>query len=197
MNDHCDDILLARYLDDELGGKKLARVEAHLAQCAPCRERLEALRLQGELLRDEIQTAASAADFSGFEERVLATVHTQPPAPVFTRGWMWLREVLVHYRMVWITSLATAAVLLAVLIPLLTAGPAERPAPPPQPGTPTEAAPKSRVADSDIDNQVIIDAMEYAGQRSMVFTVSKNNTTVIWLYDFDRAEAGKNEGDEI
>jgi hypothetical protein len=53
------------------------------------------------------------------------------------------------------------------------------------------------VAKADVDNEVIIDSMEYAGKRPMIFTVSKNNTTVIWLYDFDRAEEEKAEEDEL
>ena len=196
MSGQCDDILLARYLDDELGRRKRARLEAHMAHCPRCRAQLEALRLQGDVLRQEIDSAATAADFSGFEDRVLEGVRTRPALPVGARSWMWLREVLVHYRTVWITSLATAAVLLAVLIPLMTTGPAEAPAMP-EPGKQPAVTPAPRVAGSDVDNQVIIDAMEYAGQRSMVFTVSKNNTTVIWLYDFDRAEEDKSGGDEI
>jgi len=196
MSGHCDDILLASYLDDEIGRRKRARLEAHLAHCPRCRAQLEALRLQGDVLRQEIDSAAEAADFSGFDDRVLEGIHAQPALPASERSWLWLREVLVHYRTVWITSLATAAVLLAVLIPLLTAAPPEAPATP-EPGKQPAVTPAQQVAGADVDNQVIIDAMEYAGQRSMVFTVSKNNTTVIWLYDFDRAEADKPGGDEI
>lgn len=196
MSVPCDDILLTRYLDDELGRRKRARLDAHMARCPRCRAQLEALRLHGDVLRQEIGAAAAAADFSGFEDRVIEGVRTRPALPLGERGWMWLREVLVHYRTVWITSLATAAVLLAVLIPLLTTGPAGAPAAP-EPGKQPAVTPAPRVAGADVDNQVIIDAMEYAGQRSTIFTVSKNNTTVIWLYDFDRAEEDKSGGDEI
>jgi hypothetical protein len=50
---------------------------------------------------------------------------------------------------------------------------------------------------AQVDNETIIDSMEYAGERSMIFTVSKNNTTVIWMYDFDGPGALDGQGDEI
>ncbi len=184
MSESCKKIqqLIGPYLDEELSGSKKKQIEQHLGACESCRLMLEDLKLQGGLLREQLEDRAEQVDFTGFEDRVFARIREEKPPGFSERAGAWVREVAYHYRAVWITSLATAVLLLAILVPLLSrdAGPGG------EPGT--------RVADAD--NQVIIDSMEYAGQRSMIFTVSKSNTTVIWLYDFDRAE-GQDEGDEI
>ena len=187
----CSEIQLDRYLNDELGRSKKAQCDAHLANCSDCRTRLEGLRLQGQLLREEVESAANQVDFSGFDERVLTRIQAEQPAPAGERLAIWFREVVYHYRAIWVTSLVTAVLVLVVLIPFLSKDPAAT-----APDTKTQVAEVYPEA-KPVDNEVIIDSMEYAGQRSMIFTVSQNNTTVIWLYDFDRAEVGQAEGDDI
>jgi anti-sigma factor RsiW len=183
MSESCKKIqqLVGPYLDEELSRSGKEKVERHLHSCESCRLTIEAFRLQGGLLREQMEHEADQVDFTGFEDRVLERIREEKPLSPAARAGAWLREAAYYYRAVWITSLATAVLLLAILVPLLSGG-----------GPAGEA--DARVADSN--NQVIIDSMEYAGQRSMIFTVSKNNTTVIWLYDFDRAE-GQDEGDDI
>jgi len=184
MSEGCKKIehLIEPYLDDELSKTKKDKVERHLHACEDCQLALEALKLQGGLLREEIEAEADKVDFAGFEDRVFQRIRQEKPPSFAERAGAWIREVAYYYRAVWITSLATAVLLVAILVPLLSRDTT--------PGT----GPEVRVAEAD--NQVIIDSMEYAGQRSMIFTVSKNNTTVIWLYDFDRAE-GQDQGDDI
>jgi anti-sigma factor RsiW len=184
MSESCKkiELLIESYLDDELSKSKKEKVEQHLRACENCQMTLEALKLQGGLLREQMESQADQIDFTGFEDRVLARIREEKP-PTFTeRAGAWVREVAYYYRAVWITSLATAVLLLAILVPLLSRD------------TSPGGEPDVQVA--DVDNEVIIDSVEYAGQRSMIFTVSKNNTTVIWLYDFDRAE-GQDQGDDI
>lgn len=184
MSENCKKIehLIEPYLDEELSKSKKETVEQHLHACDSCKLALEAFKLQGGLLRERIEAEAEKVDFTGFEDRVMARIRKEQPPSFTERAGAWVREVAYYYRTVWITSLATAVLLLAVLVPLLSRD------------TTPGGDPDTKVADAD--NQVIIDSMEYAGQRSMIFTVSKNNTTVIWLYDFDRAE-GQDQGDDI
>jgi len=189
MDMNCKEFQLDRYLDDELGRTRKTQCEEHLSACPDCRARLEFLRLQGQLLREDVESAAQQADFSGFEERVFSRIQADQPAPIGERLAMWFREVVYHYRAIWVTSLVTAVILLAVLVPLLSQQPQVAPSEPAK--MVAEVYPENK----PVDNEVIIDSMEYAGQRSMIFTVSQNNTTVIWLYDFDRTE--KAEGDDI
>lgn len=186
MSESCKKIehLIEPFLDDELSQSKKEQVEQHLQECDSCQMALEALTLQGGLLREEIEAEADKVDFTGFEDRVFERIREEQPPSFAERAGAWIREVAYYYRAVWITSLATAVLLVAILVPLLSrdAGPG------------AGADPDVQVAGAD--NEVIIESMDYAGQRSMIFTVSKNNTTVIWLYDFDRAE-GQDQGDDI
>ena len=184
MSEPCKKIenLIEPYLDDELSQSKKEKVEQHLGECDSCQMALEALKLQGGLLREEIEAEAEKVDFTGFEDRVFQRIREERPPSFAERAGAWIREVAYYYRAVWITSLATAVLLVAILVPLLSRDTA--------PGAGTE------IQVAKADNQVIIDSMEYAGQRSMIFTVSKNNTTVIWLYDYDRAES-QDQGDDI
>lgn len=184
MSESCRKIqhLIEPFLDEELSRSKKEKVEQHINSCESCQLELEALKLQGGLLREQVESQADQVDFTGFEDRVLARIREEKPPGFTERAGAWVREVAYYYRAVWITSAATAVLLLAILVPLLSGE------------SGTAGDPDARVA--DVDNEVIIDSMEYAGQRSMIFTVSKNNTTVIWLYDFDRAE-GQDEGDDI
>jgi anti-sigma factor RsiW len=186
MSESCKkiELLIEPYLDDELSKSKKEKVERHLHACEDCQLAMEALKLQGGLLREEIEAEADKVDFAGFEDKVFQRIQEEQPPSFTERAGAWIREVAYYYRAVWITSVATAVLLVAILVPMLS-GDATT-------GTGTE--PDTKVAEAD--NQVIIDSMEYAGQRSMIFTVSKNNTTVIWLYDFDRAE-GQDQGDDI
>jgi anti-sigma factor RsiW len=188
MKSICQDIELDLFLDDELSRSKKAQVEAHLAGCRACRNRLEAYQLQAEILKEELEAVADGVDFAGFEDRVLSGIRAAEPPSVFERFRMWLAEAAYHYRTVWVTSLVTAAILVAVLVPLL--GSESSSLKPDEPGERT-----AQVA--AVDNEVIIDSIEYAGERSMIFTVSKNNTTVIWLYDFNGAENNTAGGDDI
>lgn len=184
MSESCKKLghLIEPYLDDELSKSQKQKVEQHLSVCDACKLAMEELKLQGGLLREQIEAQAEKVDFAGFEDRVLARIREEKPTTLTERAGAWVREVAYYYRAVWIASLATAVLLLALLVPLLSRD------------TGPTGEPGARVA--GVDNQVIIDSMDYAGQRSMIFTVSKNNTTVIWLYDFDRAE-DQDEGDDI
>ncbi|HUU03191.1 MAG TPA: zf-HC2 domain-containing protein [Myxococcota bacterium] len=184
MDEHFQEILLGRYLDNELPRRKKVRVAAHLSECSSCRGALEKLELQSRILRETLKEAAEQADFSRFDEKVLAGIAADVRQPLSVRARIWFGEALYHYRAIWLTSLVTAAVLLVLLLPLLQPAPVLR-----------SAAEDDRVA--RVDNEAIIDSMEYAGQRSMIFTVSRNNTTVIWLYDFDGARDKAPEGDDL
>jgi anti-sigma factor RsiW len=204
MSEHCDieQTLIERFHDGELPPTERARLERHLADCADCRRRLQALRLGGELLGEHLQRAVETADFGGFEQRVLAGIAERGPGSPLERLGLWLRESLVHHRAAWLASAAAAAAVLLLALWLLPGGTRPDRSDPAPATLDSSAAPEQpRVAagtgEAPADNDVIIDSLEYAGKRSMIFTVSKNNTTVIWMVDFDRAGAVDKRGDEI
>jgi anti-sigma factor RsiW len=176
-------VLLERYLDQELGTRQRARVEEHLRACIECRRYLSQLQLQAEMVRAPIAEAAQAADFAVLESRVAAHIRSTTTVGFLERLSVWLRELLFHHRTIWISSAATAAIVFLVLVPLLWRSP--------QSVTPEE------LLTAYVNNEVIIDSFEYKGTSSLVYTVSKNNTTVIWMPDFDRVSANSFEGEEL
>ena len=87
---------------------------------------------------------------------------------------------------------AAAVLLIALLEPWTQTQTPSAKTPPPGSVTTTGTTQTAKV-----DNDVIIDQMEYQGKKTMIFTVSKNNTTVIWMYDFDGPGSKGGEGEEI
>ena len=156
-----DSTLLERFLDDELHQKEYRMVKSHLDQCKPCSHALATLKMSADLLTEHLNQAVDRADFSAFEDRVMTEIQTQKPPSWHAKVSLWFTESLQHNRTAWVASTITALVLLFALLPFV------------------------HQTKSPVDNEVIIDSMEYAGERSMVFSVSKNNTTVIWMVDFD------------
>ncbi len=202
MSEHCDieQTLLERFHDGELPPTERARLQRHLADCTDCRRRLRALRLGGELLGEHLARATETADFSGFEQRVLAGIAESGPRSPLERLGLWLRESLVHHRAAWLTSAAAAAAVLLLALWWLPGGSSpggSGSAPAVDDGPAARERPRVAAGAAPADNDVIIDSLEYAGKRSMIFTVSKNDTTVIWMVDFDRAGAVDKRGDEI
>lgn len=185
---------IERYLDEELEPAEQARVERHLETCPTCKLRLEASSLSADLLRGHLEQAAEQADFTGFEQRVLQAVEGQGKPPLAERIGLWFKESLEHHRTAWVASVATAAAAILVLA-LVLPGTMTGPASPDRPTAPGVDQKPTAPMTAQVDNEVIIDELEYAGKRSMIFTVSKNDTTVIWMYDFDSAAA--KQGDEI
>lgn len=188
MTNHPQQRDLDRYLDGELPPTRRARIEAHLKQCPQCRQAIEIMGLTGSLLRAAVEQEAAAVDFGGFADRVLQAARAERPLPRRRALGLRLGNLLAARPLAW----AAAAVLvlaLAILLPRLLAPPAAVPTPG-QPGTP-------QVASQTPSNEAIIDSLEYSGKRSLIYTVSRNNTTVIWLYDFDSAGRQPPGGDEL
>lgn len=75
---------LSLYLDGELDPAGRARVEEHLASCAPCRATLEAFTKVRELLRDEGGLAAPADELA--QRRALREIlRSRAPEPLWRR----------------------------------------------------------------------------------------------------------------
>lgn len=191
-----DPVLIERYLDGELGRADTLRVQKHIETCSTCQARTSMLRLSSELLNVHLEKAVQDADFSDFEHKVMQNIGTQQKLPLGQRLAAWLKESLDHHRTAWVAAAAAAVIVIVMALagswssPML---PSSAITPPDQKHT--SASDKTHTARAD--NDVIIDQLEYQGKKSMIFTVSKNNTTVIWMYDFDRPGSKSSEGDEI
>lgn len=67
----CDEALLDRYLEGDLGADEEAMVKNHLDGCRQCRRRVAGMEAVSRQFRDRVQQAADAVDFMAFEKQVL------------------------------------------------------------------------------------------------------------------------------
>lgn len=111
-------LLLSAYADGEVDAKERAQVELHLSGCADCKARLADLKALSESVSAHLLAQAEAADFSKFADQVLARVTPERPSLLerLRIGWA---EVLTYHRTAVVSSLATAAVTLAIAVPLV------------------------------------------------------------------------------
>jgi anti-sigma factor RsiW len=96
--------LLSAHLDDRLGERRRADLDAHLARCAACREDLEALRAASQSLR----SLGRAEPPPGLAARVVRAAMAAP-----RREPSWLERLL---PLTWPVAAATAAAALALAI---------------------------------------------------------------------------------
>lgn len=85
----CEEVvpLIGPLIDAALADDDRARVEDHLGGCPSCQGRKALLAAQGDALREALRARGTAADFSGFADRVMARVEKQKAsAPVAVWG---------------------------------------------------------------------------------------------------------------
>jgi anti-sigma factor RsiW len=120
--------LLSAYADGEVDVRERAQVELHLSGCADCRARLEDLKALGSAVSARLLEEAEQADFSGFADSVLKRIGPERLGLLerMRVGWA---EILTYHRTAVVSSLVTAAVTLAVAVPLVYKLASERAAP--------------------------------------------------------------------
>ncbi|HSP78659.1 MAG TPA: zf-HC2 domain-containing protein [Myxococcaceae bacterium] len=109
---------LSPYIDGELSPAERVGVERHLAACRDCAGRAADLRAESALLRVGLEMAVDEVDFKDFAQRVMARVTPEKP-PLLERLRISLAEMFLYHRTAMVSSLATAAVLTLVAVPLL------------------------------------------------------------------------------
>ena len=110
--------LLSPYIDGELAPAERVNVERHLSACRDCTSRAADLRAESALLRVGLEMAVDEVDFKDFTQRVMARVTPERP-PLLERVRISLSELFLYHRTAMVSSLATAAVLALVAVPLL------------------------------------------------------------------------------
>jgi len=72
-------------------------VQAHLASCAACPDRLSLFVAQGAALRERVQARSAAVSFDGFADKVLARTRAEKPHVLEGTG-VWTREMFGAHR---------------------------------------------------------------------------------------------------
>jgi anti-sigma factor RsiW len=110
--------LLSPYIDGELSPSERVHVERHLSACRDCTGRTADLRAESGLLRVGLDMAVDEVDFKDFAQKVMARVTPEKP-PVLERVRLAVSEMFLYQRTAMLSSLATAAVLMLIALPLL------------------------------------------------------------------------------
>lgn len=154
---HADEGTLHAYLDGELPAAERARLEAHLAECATCRDRLTEER---GLIERADRLLALAELPTGHTHRP-APVHARRPRPRFVVPSAWAASIALAFLAGWL--LRPAPEFRAAFVPNDTnavataAAPTQDAAPPPMVrSSATAPAPKApRPADAPVDRSAV------------------------------------------
>ena len=155
---------LSPYIDGELEPSSRVQLERHLSACSDCSALVDDFRAEGGLIRLGLDMAADEADFTGFAQKVLARVTPERP-PFFERLRISFDEFFTHHRGMVLTSLATAAAVLLVGLPIFL----------------LQGAPQGYAGET-MELQAVRVAEE-AHVQPVVLEVEAEEATIIWLVD--------------
>jgi anti-sigma factor RsiW len=158
---------LGAYVDGELGGAEVSRLQEHLAGCRECSGELERLERLRDLLRRGLAPAAEAA--SSLWPGIRARIDRGRP-----RGslWAWLRE---FWEASWERPrLSLAGALVTGFLVLSTGYWLWE--------TPVTTPPPTKVASDPAAEGPVVEAVSpEPGFRAMVLTTSGQGMKVIWV----------------
>ena len=119
VSEHVGSSRLQEYLDQRLGGRIAARVEAHLDSCAPCRLELDSYRA----LSSALGTLPALEPTEGLSARVMAELRVQQlaaaalaPTSGRERLAVWVRRAVPRTRRGWAAALGTAVAPAATVV---------------------------------------------------------------------------------
>ncbi len=168
--------MLSPYVDGELTPAERVNVERHLSACRNCTGRAADLRAESGLLRVGLDMAVDDVDFKDFAQKVMARVTPEKP-PLVERMKLALSEMFLYQRTAMISSLATAAVLLLVGLPLLL----------------SDRAPVGYAA----ERMTVKSIQPYQNARvAPVVMETDNGGTIIWLVDEESGDGSSTGQDE-
>ena len=168
--------LLSPYIDGELAPAERVTVERHLAACRDCTGRTADLRAESGLVRVGLEMAADEVDFKDFAQKVMARVTPERP-PLLERLRLSVSEMMRYQRTAFVSSLATAAVVLLVAIPLLA----------------RDSAPVGYAAE-----HMTVQAVRTHGTARVAPVVmeAEDGNAIIWLVDEQKVKAGAGAASE-
>ena len=169
--------MLSPYIDGELSPSERVTVERHLSACRDCTARAADLRAESGLIRLGMEMLTDEADFKDFAQKVMARVTPERP-PLFERMRLSLSETFMYQRGILMSSMATAAVIMLIAVPLIL-----------RDGTPVGYA---------ADRMTVETVKTEAPHVAPVVMETEGGDAVIWLVD-ERPAAEKDgeESDEL
>jgi anti-sigma factor RsiW len=167
MKNSCVSIskLLEPYFDQELPGEEKRRVEEHLQKCQPCQESLRSMQGIRGAIKPPVDEAIEKEDFQSMWQNIQREIRLRekPSWREVIRGWLDISPLF--RKKVWIPALATVAILVFVMVPILF---------------------KKTPSPSVLSVVEYVDSPMY---NVMVYESEKSNVTVIWLFDGQEEES--------
>jgi anti-sigma factor RsiW len=162
MKKRCAEVLpfLGALADGAVREDDKTWVEAHLADCGACPDRLLLLKAQGNALREAVRARAAAANFDGFADKVLARARKEKPRG-FEGSFVWTREMYGAHRGAFAGA---AGLMLAACMALAVVF------------VPGQAAPEELALESQVE-------MVDFGTHDGAVLQLPHDTTVIWMSD--------------
>ena len=106
LHDGCDQSLIDRFFDKELGQDEYARISKHLSSCPSCQKTLQENKAISALFKTRLNKEFSQTNLDDLEDRVLDLIQKKR-----TRWWEKLGGLFVPKRLL-IPAAAMAAILL-------------------------------------------------------------------------------------
>ena len=166
MKEFCSSMatLLERYFDQESSEHETARVKEHLQKCRACQESLRLMQRISGAVKQPVDEAAEKEDFPWMWQNIQRGIRLREKPSFLESLRAWLDISPLFRKKVWIPALATVAILLFVMVPILF---------------------------KEIPSPSVLSVVEYVDSPSynvMVYESEKSDVTVIWLFDGQEEE---------
>ncbi|MBI3184333.1 MAG: zf-HC2 domain-containing protein [Myxococcales bacterium] len=162
--------MLSPFIDGELSPAERMTVERHLVACQQCAMRAADLRAESGLVRVGMEMAADEVDFKDFAQKVLARITPERP-PLLERIRLSVSELFTYHRGMMVTSLATAAAVLLLALPLIMRG-----------GTP------AGYASQRLEVQAV--SIDESAHVAPVVMETESGDTIIWTVEHTHEKPG-------
>jgi len=107
----CDEELLSRFFDQELGQEESVHMREHVDHCASCQRALQENQTLSVQFKTGLDQGLSGVDLGKIEKNVVAVICRQD-----VRWWMGLRDLFFSRKFFFPATAMAAALLLSVLL---------------------------------------------------------------------------------
>jgi hypothetical protein len=161
MKDPCSSMskLLERYFDQEVTEEERSFVEAHLSGCPNCQDALNMMAWLRHMVKNPVEEAVEKEDFSWVWQKIEGGIRLEEKLPRWKSIRSWLDISPLLKRKIWIPSVATIAILIFIIAPILFKK------------TPSYSGPS------------VVEYIESQNYNVMIYESEKGQVTVIWLFE--------------
>jgi anti-sigma factor RsiW len=157
--------LLEKYFDHEATQEEKSLVEAHLRGCPICQDALNMMAGLREMMKKPVEEAVEKEDFPWVWERIERGIQLEEKPPWWESLRSWVDISFFLKRRVWVPAVATIAILILIIAPILFKK------------IPSYSGPS------------VVEYVESQNHNVMIYESEKGKVTVIWLFEGPEQEA--------